>query len=184
MRFIEILTEEHNLIRQVLDLFTLSVGQLEMYERPPTVFFDKAVDFTRNFADNFHHFKEEHVMFVLLAQKKSGLIDAQIDVLRHQHDRGRNFTAEISKSLKGYATEDEIATTNLVENLASYVALLRRHIHKEDYVFYPMAQQTLTDEEKDRLLGEFRAQAEKAGGLEFARKYRTLIQEMGSLIGG
>jgi hypothetical protein len=47
-----------------------------------------------------------------------------------------------------------------------------------------MAQQTLTDEEKDRLLEEFRAQAEKAGGLEFARKYRTLIQEMGSLIGG
>ena len=71
-----------------------------------------------------------------------------------------------------------------MENLASYVALLRRHIHKEDYVFYPMAQQTLSDEEKDRLLEEFRAQAEKAGGSEFARKYRTLIQEMGSLIGG
>ncbi len=184
MKFLEILTEEHNLIRQVLDLLTLSVGHLEMDGRPPTVFFEKAVDFMRNFADNFHHFKEEHVMFVLLAQKKSGLIDGQIDVLRHQHDHGRNFIAEISKSLRGYAIEDEIATTNLVENLASYVSLLRRHMHKEDYVFYPMVQQTLTDEEKDRLLEEFRAQAEKVGGSEFTGKYRNLIQEMGSLIGG
>ena len=50
-----------------------------------------------------YHFKEEHVMFAQLAQKRGGVFDGPIDALRHQHERGRNLISEISDSLDGHS---------------------------------------------------------------------------------
>lgn len=41
-----------------------------------------AVKFLHNFADKFHHFKEEYLMFGLLAEKKGGRFDGPIGALR------------------------------------------------------------------------------------------------------
>lgn len=95
MRPLETLRNEHGLIRQFLDNLALAVAKLENEERPPKEFFEKAVLFARTFADTFHHIKEEHVMFVRLAQKNNGAIDGQIESLRHQHDRGRNYISAL-----------------------------------------------------------------------------------------
>ena len=87
---IEKLTEEHGLIRQYLDSLSMAVSKIESGEYPPREFFEKAVGFARDFTDKFHHFKEEYVLFLQLAQRKGGLLDGQIESLRHQHERGRN----------------------------------------------------------------------------------------------
>ncbi|MBW1941869.1 MAG: hypothetical protein JRJ51_03435 [Deltaproteobacteria bacterium] len=48
---------------------------------PAKEFFEKAVAFARNFADRFHHYKEEHVMFAQLAEKKAGFFDGPICIM-------------------------------------------------------------------------------------------------------
>ncbi len=178
---LETLRNEHGLIRQFLDNLAMAVSKLEEEQRPPKEFFEKAVEFARSFADTFHHFKEEHVMFVRLAQKKSGTIDAQIEALRHQHERGRNFVTEIADSLDGYAAEQPIPTGRILESSAAYIALLRSHIHREDHVFYPMVQQELSEEEIDQLQVEFEKATEKSGSNVFARSHK-LVVDMGSML--
>jgi len=178
---IEILVNEHGLIRQFLDNLAIAVDQLETEERPPREFFEKAIEFARNFADKFHHFKEEHVMFVRLAQKKGGVLDGPIDSLRHQHERGRNFITAISNSLDGYARGDEIHTTTLIESLASYIHLLRHHIHKEDHHFFPMAKEAYSESEFQDLLELFEIEDQKVGGKTF-KNSRELVQEMAALL--
>ena len=71
MEPLEVLRNEHGLIRQYLDNLALAVQKMENDARPPKEFFDKAIEFARTFADTFHHYKEEHVMFVRLAQAKA-----------------------------------------------------------------------------------------------------------------
>ncbi len=176
-----ILVREHGLIRQFLDNLSMALEKLENEEGPPKEFFEKAVEFARNFTDKFHHFKEEHVMFAMLAQKKGGVLDGPIDSLRHQHERGRNFITEISNSLDRYARGDELHTTALIENLGSYISLLRHHIHKEDHNVFQMVKKEFSENELRALSELFKREDEKAGERTFENS-QNLIQEMAALL--
>ena len=178
---IETLSNEHGLIRQYLDVLAMAAEKIENGQRPSEAFFDKAVEFSRTFADGFHHFKEEHVLFVQMAQKKRGEVDAQLDALRYEHERGRSLVAGIENALPGYAANDPIKTGELLENMAAYISLLRHHIHVEDHVFYPMARKTLTEQEFAALAPEFEKQREKQGRDTFERCHKMVV-DMGSIV--
>jgi hemerythrin-like domain-containing protein len=181
MRPLEVLRNEHGLIRHFLDNLALAVERLENGERPPSEVFDKAVQFARTFADAFHHAKEEHMMFVRLAQKKNGAIDGEIQALRHQHERARDHVAAIASAVEGYDAAKPIQTGRILESAAAYIAVLRSHIHKEDHVFFPLAQEALTAEEADQLHQEFDNASQKAGGSCFEESHK-LVVDMGSIL--
>ena len=181
MEPLETLTNEHGLIRQFLDNLTMAANHIENGRRPSTAFFEKALEFAATFNDSYHHFKEEHVLFVRMAQKKRGEVDAQLDTLRHQHERGRELLSTIKRSLDGYGSQDPTKTADLLEACAAYSSLLRHHIHTEDHVFYPMAKKTLTAADFSEVAKEFVAQREKHGGDLFERSHKTLV-DMGSIL--
>ena len=102
-------------------------------------------------------------MFGLLALKKDGAFDGPIGSLRFQHERCRACIDEISNALDGYAERDYIATTGLLESLAAYISLLRRHICEEDHIFFKMAEKKLSKEEEDILSVQFKKEDQKMG---------------------
>jgi len=177
----ETLANEHGLIRQFLDNLSLAADNIENGRRPSVAFFEKGLDFARTFADGFHHFKEEHVLFVRLAEKRAGEVDAQLDTLRYQHERGRELVGNMSRALDGYAAQDPSKTADLLESMSAYASLLRHHIHTEDHVFYPMAEKALTDDEMESVGREFAAQRDKAGADTFERCHK-LVVDMGSIL--
>ena len=178
MKSLEILKKEHGLICHALDIFALAKEELEIGERPPREFFEKAVEFSRTFADRFHHFKEEFLMFGLLSQIKEGRYDSEIAALKYQHEKGRKFIDQIEQSIEGYADGDLIATTTLLENLASYISLLKLHIHSEDHIFFQMVKKALSAEEDHALLTQFKNEEKKFGSENFFEKSRKLVLEM------
>ncbi len=163
MKMINILVSEHVIIRQFLANMSYALSKLERGENPPRELFEQACFFAREFVDKYHHFKEEHQMFVLLAQKSIGSFDIPIDALRYQHENGRDHITAITECLSAYDEGSEEKTTVLIENLAAYVSMLKQHIHKEDHVFYPMAATLLSSNEQEHLLSEFNKANEKAG---------------------
>ena len=182
MKVIEILMREHGLIFRALEILSQARKKIEKDQRPPRAFFDTALVFLREFADQFHHFKEEYLMFGLLALKKGDAFDGPIGGLRFQHERCRACVDGISNSLDGYADGDDIATTTLLENLASYISLLRRHIYEEDHTFFKMAEKELSKEEEDILLMQFKKEDEKMGDQPFFEQNRQRVDEMEALL--
>lgn len=182
MKSVEILKSEHGLILQAIENLSLAQKKIETGKQPPKEFFEKAVVFVRNFTDKFHHFKEEYLMFGLLAQKKDGRFDGPIGALRYQHDRARTFINEIENALDGYANGDEIEISRLLENLAAYIALLRRHIYEEDHIFFQMAEEEISDNEEKTLLMQFEQEEERAETKDVFENSRKLVQEMNTLI--
>lgn len=178
MKAIEILTREHGLILRALDILSQARKRIERNHHPPRAFFDKALLFLREFADEFHHFKEEYVMFGLLALKKGDAFDGPIGGLRFQHERCRACIDGISNSLSGYADGDDIAITTVLENLAAYISLLRRHIYEEDYTFFEMVAKEISKEEEDILLMQFRKEDEKMGDQNVYDQNRQRIEQM------
>jgi hemerythrin-like domain-containing protein len=181
MNPIETLINEHGLIRQFLDNLSMAVDKIENGQKPSAAFFEKGLDFAKSFADSYHHFKEEHVLFIRFAQKRQGEVDGQIDTLRQQHERGRELLSGISNALEGYAAQDPSKTADLLENVAAYTALLRHHIHIEDHIVYPMVSKKLNQEDLDMVAQEFENQRIKLGGDTFERCHK-LVVDMGSIL--
>ncbi len=175
------LRNEHGLMRQYLDNLGIAVEQMEDGKRPPRAFFELAVRFAKDFADKFHHHKEEHLMFAQVAMKHDGEIDGQIEALRHQHETGRDYMTEINGAMVGYEDDNPVTVGRVLECTAAYVSMLRSHIHREDHVVYPMAAKLLSEDDIAQLQVDFDLAREKAGGEMFER-YHAMVIEMGSML--
>jgi len=75
VRAIQLLLAEHGMILDFLDLLQEAGKRIARDEGPVPEFFTQSVEFCRTYADKAHHYKEEHVMFGLLAQKHEGRLD-------------------------------------------------------------------------------------------------------------
>ncbi|MEW5908877.1 MAG: hemerythrin domain-containing protein, partial [Thermodesulfobacteriota bacterium] len=99
MKPTEILIHEHRQILQALEIFEKAVQELERGEYPEPSLIGTGAEFFRLYADRFHHFKEEYLMFGILAQKKEGSFDFEIGMLRFQHERCRHHLEIIHNAL-------------------------------------------------------------------------------------
>ncbi len=75
MKAIEILADEHHLIKQFLNLLDNSADRLLQGKSVQVDFFKEAIHFYQDFTDKFNNYKEELVLFAFLAQKKKSEID-------------------------------------------------------------------------------------------------------------
>ena len=181
MKPLETLKNEHGLIRQFLDQLELAGNKLEAGERPPRDFFEMALRFAREFADEYHHIKEEHILFVQLAQKHGGSMDGQTESLRHQHETGRDHIAAIGAALDGYGKGSPVKTDQIKDAIREYVPMLRDHTHTEDHHYFPLAEKVLSEEEHALLQVEF-DRAREAAGEEPFEFYHMMVVQMGSML--
>lgn len=187
MNVIDVLVDEHKLVRQYLDTLGIAVDLMGSGEELPEDFFDKTLDFSNTFLDTYHHFKEEYVVFLKLAEKKGGTIDPQIVSLRDQHERGRSFVKKIKASIKGYLEGSEVQRAKLFENLGYFYQLQRQHLNRENHVFFPMARKAFSQTELDEFAKEFEKEEKRLGPetLEYSEKLVELMaNQLADLFGG
>lgn len=183
MNAVDILIEEHILIRHFLDNLSIALIELEKDRRPPREFFDKAIEFALNFMDEFHHYKEEYVMFTQLEYLKDGALGGQIKSLKQQHVRGRNYIQKISDSLDGYVKGNDCDIAAIIENMAAYISLLKNHLHMEEYILFPMVKETFPENVLRGLVQLYNKEDQKNGG-ETLKCSRKLIEQMNRLFIG
>lgn len=177
MNVIDVLVDEHKLVRQYLDTVGVAIDLMGTGGEIPRDFFEKALDFSYTFLDTYHHYKEEYVVFLKLAEKKGGAIDPQIVSLRDQHERGRNFVKKITASMDGYEAGSEVQRAKLFENLGYFYELQRQHLNRENHVFFPMAREAFSDAELDEFAEEFKKEEQRLG-TETLNYSENLVEEM------
>lgn len=138
-----ILSEEHQTILKAISVILRECVEIENGKELNVAFFQKAIDFIKNYADRFHHAKEEDILFKAMLENVDCMHCNPIPVMLHEHDEGRNY-------VKGMETGiSENNSRKIIENARGYCMLLQQHIYKEDNVLYPMAEEALTDEQKE-----------------------------------
>ena len=156
MKIIDCLMEEH---RNILD-FTVYMREkcleIMMGEAVDTDLFRQCIFFAVNYADRFHHGKEEEVLFDLMLKSGDKAAEKLIrGGMYVEHDMGRFYLSELEKSLEKYDSDpSEENRLDVIADSMSYCKLLKRHIEKEDEVVYSFATRILRDDvkaEADRL---------------------------------
>ncbi len=168
----KILSEEHQNILKVINALLKECDVLESGEEIDRNFFEKAIDFIRNYADEFHHAKEEDILFVELNKNEEQMPCNPVEQMLYEHDLGRNFV----KGLKEGVEEDD--KVKVIENASGYAYLLQDHINKEDNILYPMADEALNQQAQKSILEKFKQAERKKFSKGTKEKYLSIVKEV------
>lgn len=117
--------------------------------------FETVVSLIRNFADGFHHAKEEKILFPKLVEKGFSNEGGPVGVMLTEHVEGRNYVKGMSDAIARLTPDDESAVGDILLNMQQYVDLLQAHIGKENNVLFRMADKMLSDDEQQALLAQY-----------------------------
>jgi hemerythrin-like domain-containing protein len=167
------LMNEHRLIEQCIDALVAFADELGRKGSTDKDELSRFVTFIREFADGCHHGKEEDILFAAMVEAGFPRNGGPIAVMLMEHDRGRAFVKELARLAGKDGSWSEDDHEALAEAAHGYANLLRQHIHKEDAILYPMAEQRLPPSVMERVAADCeRYEAEKNGSGEADRLQR------------
>tara|TARA_Y100000310_G_scaffold272746_1_gene287906 strand:+ start:68 stop:604 length:537 start_codon:yes stop_codon:yes gene_type:complete len=170
----KILSEEHQNILKIIEILENECNAIEKGKELNKDFFENIIDFIRNYADKFHHAKEEDILFKefnkILKENPGSPHCNPTEQMLVEHDQGREFVKGIEIRLN---EKDKI---NVIRNARAYTELLKEHIFKEDEILYPMTDQVLDNKSKKEMLNKFKKIEEERK--KDKSKYLKMVKEL------
>lgn len=168
------LVDEHRLILRMITLLERNASRMADGSYSNWKFYLDGVDFIRNFADRFHHAKEEDVLFEALVKNGMPRENSPIAAMLMEHGQGRAFVMAMEtatlEALDGKTGRERI----IADNALAYAALLREHIAKEDEILYPLAERVIPDTMRDDIIAGYAA-AEARTTADFSAYYEAAV---------
>ena len=172
----EHLMKEHQLILKYVALLE-SYVELSTKNREPYLLFEKApvfLQFIHEFADEFHHAKEETILFRYLEQPGVLTHCNPIPQMLNEHGKARELVLNMENALLSNDID------KLAINGVEYARLLKEHIYKEDNILYPMGERGLSDIAKSSLLKEYAETDERLDSQSIWCQYEALTADLES----
>lgn len=148
---IEAMTQEHEVIVEVLASLEAMAGKLAAGNLVPRQDVADFGRFFRDFADKCHHGKEEDRLFATMVQVGFPQESGPIAVMLAEHDSGRQEVRGLLQIGAGSGPLSEPESARTVDYAARLVPLLYAHIQKENNILYPMAQNMIPPDQFERL---------------------------------
>lgn len=133
---IQKLVDEHKLIKKFLALVPDLCESIQKDLQGSREIILQSVEFIRQFADKYHHAKEEDILFAYVKGNKD-----IVNVMLEDHKKGRYYVKSV---LLGLETED---ASYITYSLKHYRELLTEHIKKEDEILYPWIERFASSED-------------------------------------
>ncbi len=178
MKPMEKLIEEHRVIERVLTALERAATRLSRGEDVYLRFFIGTSVLINNFANSYHHKKEEAVLVPILVangfQRDNGVVAAMLA----EHEEGRRLSHRLRQTTERLQASDVNARDQVVLAALGYVSLLRRHITKEDNILFPMVEKHIPTEQQDQMIADFERFDREENGVELNQKYYGLADRL------
>lgn len=170
------LVDEHCLILRMITLLEQNATRTAQGSYSSWRFYLDGVDFIRNYADRFHHAKEEGVLFEALVKNGMPRENSPVAAMLMEHDQGRKFVLAMEAAAREALDGDPGREHEIARNALAYAALLRDHITKEDSILYPLAERLIPEAMRREVLEGYR-EAEVEKPADFCENYRAIVEK-------
>lgn len=157
------LVNEHTLIKRFIKLIPKITEGINTDSDIDRQLILDSVDFIKSYADNYHHAKEEEILFKYF--------DENVDIIKimlEDHATGRKHVKGIFEAL------EKGDKCKIVEHLNGYKDLLTEHIKKEDEILYPWIDRNLSTRQVGELFSKFN-DADKEAGEKVSVRYEVFV---------
>lgn len=165
------LMAEHGWIKRWIALIPRIRKSLALNTTAGKIVVLEGLDFIRNYADKFHHAKEEDILFKFFAENLDIL-----QVMFAEHEQARGHRRAIWEALQKSDQE------GVLRNLHAYQELLSQHIKKEDEILLPWLERQLSPSQLENLFSKFQ-EAERSIGFD-PKKYEEFVKNLEEKWGG
>lgn len=177
MKATQILVDEHDVIRRALVVLdavarTIAAGKQVSAER-----LDGLLEFFSAFADGCHHAKEEGILFPALEASGIPREGGPIGVLLGEHVVGRSLVRAMRGEIPSLGDSAE-SRGRFARAAREYVALLERHIAKENDVLFRLAEQALSAEQDRQITEAFDRHEREEMGPGAHERFHRLVDEL------
>jgi hemerythrin-like domain-containing protein len=171
------LKHEHRVIERAIRALEGMSVRIASGGEVPAEALVQIVDFISEFADRFHHRKEEEFLFPALRSK--GITDegGALGLMHRQHEIERTLMSELRQAIEALDQGSEVASQLFVEGAHRYIDLLIGHIELEDSVLFRLADEVLEEADKKSIGDAFRQTANEIG-LDTIEKYEKLASDL------
>ena len=159
------MVNEHVLIKRWVALIPKVIEHIDLETKEGLQLINDGIDFIRNYADKYHHAKEEDEAFKYFDEYLH-----IIKVIKNDHIKVRGH---VKAMLQAISNKDK---NSLVKHLKSYSKILPEHINKEDEILYPWMDRNLSTTQVGQLHSKFNEIDDKYG--EAPKKYRAFIEKL------
>lgn len=179
---IDVLVNEHTYIKIVLKAVKKISLDLVNGKEVDDQLYRSIIDFVRNYADKYHHKKEENYLFNRMAGSENNpAAQGPVQGMLLEHDMGRKYISSLEKALDEYKAGNKDAKVNIISYGVVYADLLEDHIHKEDNVIYKYAMRVLSNDETEFLDKEFKKIEENDENTATRNKYIAFAEDLKSI---
>ena len=151
----ETMRSEHAVILRVVDYLPALSQQVREGQPLPELQIPRFVEFFRNYADRFHHAKEEELLFPFMEAHDVPHQGCPISALLHEHASSRNCVAKLENFTEIGEPLTPEQTDEFVHLLDQMHKLYHDHIWKEDEMVFPMLDRIAHRPELQSLAEEF-----------------------------
>jgi hemerythrin-like domain-containing protein len=183
MRPTEDLIAEHNAVLVALQVLEQVEEALGAKKEQAPEHLGQLLDFFKGFVDRCHHGKEEDVLFPELERRGVRREGGPIGVMLMEHDIGRGHVRAMVDGLNRLRRGEADAVTALRERGLAYRELLQAHIHKENAVLFPMADQLIPEDIGKSMVEKFEEIERDRVGEGKHEAYHAMLQELKGLYG-
>lgn len=173
---IDILRKEHANMSKLLSLLEHQIGKVEQSERPDYELIKSIADYFADFPSSCHHPKED-VIYAKLRDRDPGAADAMGD-LDDEHGAVAVRLDDFARAIDNVLMEVEVSRATFCKVARSFIEDERRHMLMEERYFFPVALETLSDEDWADIEDQLNRPADPLFDAIVEDRFRTLRQEL------
>ncbi len=141
----KMLYDEHDVIVEVIGKAKLMRSLIGKDEVMYSDNLRQLINFFRNYADKYHHFKEEEILFPEMSKRNELLAEGAIKEMLENHEDFREMIKNIEHSL------NENNYTGAQDQLEKYTESLLDHIAVENDEVFQTAESIFTEDELEKI---------------------------------
>jgi hemerythrin-like domain-containing protein len=171
----EDLMQEHGLLNRILLIYDHCRASLINKQSFDLTLLLNSAGIIRTFVEDYHEKQEENYLFPRF--RKANQLTNLVQVLKQQHDAGRNITDGVIQMTKSKSlTDDE--TKKLIGLLTDFNVMYRPHEAREDTILFPAFRKIVSHHEYDSLGEEFEDNEHKRFG---ADGFETMVNKVADI---
>lgn len=167
---------DHDHFTRLLDLLHESLDCLRAGERPDYTLMLDIVVYLTEYADLYHHPREDLIYEAYLQRGGAG---GAINNLLQQHAGMKEQTAALRSVIEGLLQDAVMSKPRFISLLAEFIDEQRAHLIAEEAEVLPWIQEALTDRDWDTIAARLPARIDPLFGGRVARQYEALYARIG-----
>lgn len=173
------LHQDHINFSKLLKLLSQKLEMLNNHDRPDFSVMLDCVDYLENYADLYHHPKED-LMYTLYLER-GGEANKDIQHLMEQHKTLKEMTNRLGRTLDAILHGDIVPKDKFIQQLSDYIEYQQNHLNAEEARLFPRLEQQLTEWDWGRLEQWMPSRSDPLFGSQTEQRYKALYARIAEM---